>query len=224
MGRHKVPEIIELIENLKAKGESLGFLADDEFKVLDGLYYIDLIWSYREDHSLFITFEFENEENERILKNLYKIFDTPSSEVEKPYHHFLIVFNGKLSLGMRKIVDEKARLRNIHVFENLKNDQSEHQRLNKELEQLQIQLPDLIKRRGKANSANAIYDVLKGLDGVVPILVIQGNQHPISQSTLTSSSITIPQMPLSSSLNGMFDTARFNGVALIPIPRKRLIL
>ena len=31
-------------------------------------------------------------------------------------------------------------------------------------------------------------------------------------------------MPLSSSLKGMFDTARFNGVALIPIPRKRFMI
>lgn len=224
LGRHKVPEIIELIKILKGKGESLGFIADDEFKILDGLYWVDLIWSYREDHSLFITFEFENEENERLLKNLYKIFDTPSSEVEKPYHHFLIVFNGKLSSGMRKIVYEKARRHNIHVFENLKNDQSEYQRLNKKLEQLQIQLPDLIKRRGKANSANVIHDVLRGLKGVVPILGIQGHPYPISQSTLTSSPITISQTPLSSLLKGVFDTTRYTGVALIPIPRKRFMM
>ncbi len=224
MGRHKDPEIINLIRSLKSRGESWGFIADDEFKILDGLYWVDLIWKYREDHNLFITFEFEKEENEYLLKNLDKIFDTPSLEVEKPYHHFLIVFDGALSSGMKKIVEEKTRRHNIHVFENLKNVSSELDRLNKELEQLKIELPDLIKRRGKIDSANVVHDILRGLKDVVPVLGVKGHLYPISQSTLTSSAITISQAPLSASPIGAFDSTRYEGVAVIPIPRKRFVM
>lgn len=224
MGRHKVPEIVKLIKNLKSKGESLGFVAHDEFKVLGGLYWVDLIWSYREDHSLFIAFEFENKSNARLLKNLSKIFDTPSSEVEKPYHHFLIVFDGTLSSGMRKIVAEKARRYNIHIFEDFKNNKSEQQRLNTELQQLEIQLSDLIERKGKTNSVGVIHDVLRGLKDVVPVLVIRGHPYSINQSTLTSSAIPIPQRSLSSLTKGTFDTTKYEGFALIPLPRKRFVM
>lgn len=223
LGRHKIPEIIEFIKSLKDKGESLGFIVEDECKVLDGLYWIDLVWSYRKDHSLFITFEIENKETERLLKNIEKIFKPPSSEVEKPYHHFIIIFNGTLSAGMKKIVNEETRRLNVHVFEDLKNDSSEYQRLNKKLKQLQIQLPELVKRRAKADSVNVVHDVIKGLEGVVPILKIQGQSYQISQSTLTSSS-TIPQKSFSSRVKGIFDTNKHSGFALIPIPRKKFVL
>src|SRR3990170_59646 len=89
MGRHKNPEIIKLIENLKKKGESFGFETSDEFKMLGGLYYVDLVWTpYKEKHKMFISFEIEKEDT-RTLKNLDKIFDTSASDVEKPYQHFI---------------------------------------------------------------------------------------------------------------------------------------
>jgi len=57
MGRHKDPEILKLIEELKEKGKSLGFNSIDEFKLLNGVYYVDLVWTpYEEKHGMFITF------------------------------------------------------------------------------------------------------------------------------------------------------------------------
>jgi len=222
MGRHKDPEINSLIENLKIKGESWGFIADAESKILEGLYWVDLVWKYRENQSLFITFEIEKEENNRLLKNLCKIVDTPAEEVEKPYYHFLIIFSGKLSEGIKKIVVEKARRHNIHLFENLKNLSSEQDRLSRELEQLQIKIPELIKRRGKTNAAKTIHEVLSGLKDVVPILKIDDQAQPISQSMLTSAPIVISQSDISTSPIGSFDSAKYDCFALIPIPKKQL--
>lgn len=223
MGRHTNPEIIKLIDDLKAKGESWGFIANDEFKVLDGVYWVDLVWKYRENQSLFITFEVEKEENERLLKNLDKIFDTPAEEIEKPYHHFLIVFNGTLSEGIRKIVAEKARRYNIHTIENLKN-ASEQDRLNKELEQLRIGLPELIKRIGKNDAANVIHDILRGLKDVVPVLKIEGQPFPIGQSTVTSVPMPVSQTSLSTSPMGAFDSTKYEGFVLIPLPREQYVI
>lgn len=223
MGRHADPEILKLIHDLKVKGESWGFIASDEFKISDGVYWVDLVWRYRESQSLFITFEFEKEENERLLKNLDKIFDTPSIEIEKPYHHFLIVFNGALSEGMKKIVTEKARRYNIHTFEDFRN-VAEQNRLNEELERLRIGLPELITRIGKTDAANAIHDVLRGLRDVVPVLKIEGQPFPIGQSIVTSTPISISQTSLSTSPVGAFDSTKYEGFALIPIPREQFVI
>ena len=70
MGRHKNPEILKFIEDLKKKGESFGFETCDEFKLVGGLFYVDLIWTpYKEKHNMFISFEIEKKDR-RTQKSL----------------------------------------------------------------------------------------------------------------------------------------------------------
>ena len=83
MGKHHDPETVQFIESLKRKGKGLGFKVTDEFNEMDGDYFIDLIWTpYEDSHDLFITFEIETEDNERVYKNLDKIFELPTTERE----------------------------------------------------------------------------------------------------------------------------------------------
>lgn len=116
MGRHKDPETLQLIENIKKKAKELGFRVQDEFKVLNGLFWIDLtLTPYEKAHETFITLEIESKENERVVNNLRKILATPAKDLEKPYHHFIIIYNGVLAKSKKYLMLNEVRNYNIFL-------------------------------------------------------------------------------------------------------------
>jgi hypothetical protein len=126
-----------------------GYKVDDEFQLLSGLYFVDLIWTpYEHAHEIFVTFEIEKD-GRRAIKNLEKLFGTSAESVEKPYQHYTIIHDCKLTKGNKQIIQQRATQYNIHLFENVKNDSIEKKRLDDELKQLRIEIPEIIKRKGK---------------------------------------------------------------------------
>ena len=128
MGRHKDLAILGLFEELKIIGESYGFKVTDEFTVLSGVYFIDMVWTPYEDHNIMITFEVEKAD-ERTIDNIDKIIGTPTTVIEKPFQHFTIVFDEKLKPSHKIMIDEllggitlmylkiiKTKLMNKNVF------------------------------------------------------------------------------------------------------------
>ena len=224
MGRHKDPDILRVIEDLKEKGKSIGFEVIDEFKILNGIYYVDLVWTpYKEGHAIFVTFEIEKED-ERTLKNTDKIFDTPTSAVEKPYQHFIIIFDGSLSAGDKIIVDEKARRYNIQVFENIKNNAIERRRLFDELDKLKISITGLIEKRGAVNPPETVKETILGIGSISPVVIIENKSFAINQATLTSGSQTFQDRPVLISNTQVFDSKKYKHLALVPIPRETFTL
>ena len=224
MGRHKDTEILRLIEDLKEKGKSLGFMANDEFKLLNGIYYVDLVWTpYEEGHAIFVTFEIEKED-ERTLKNTDKIFDTPTSAVEKPYQHFIIIFDGNLSAGDKIIVDEKARRYNILVFENIKNNTEERRRLFDELNKLKISITGLIEKRGAVYPPETVQETILGLGKVAPVLILDNQPYPINQAILTSSSQTTQSESIPEQTKPLFNSKKYRQIAIVGIPREQYLL
>jgi hypothetical protein len=224
MGRHKDPDILKFIETYKKKGESWGFKVDDEFKLLNGVYWVDLLWTpYEDEHKMYITFEIEKKD-ERTLKNLDKIFETPASDVEKPYQHFVVIYDCKLSAGNKKIVQEKARRYNIHIFENLKNDTEELERFDEELERLKIVLSGYIERKGKVTPAETVRETVIGLGKVVPVLIIGNKEFLVQEATLTSGSQVIQKEPLTREPKQLFDSKKYKKIAVIAIPREQYTL
>lgn len=220
MGRHKDPAVLALIDELKKKGESFGFEVDDEFKLLGRLYFVDLVWTpYKAKHEMFISFEVEKED-QRTLKNLDKIFDTPAPAVEKPYQHFIIIYNGKLSGGDKIIVDEKARSYNIHVFENMRNDTKEKERLDRELDQLKIAISGLIEKKGRIRPLETTQETILGLGKITPVLIIANQKYILNQVTMISGSQNIQEITAVIPHGLLFDSKKYKQLAIVAIPRK----
>lgn len=222
MGRHKNPETLQFIEVCKKKAESLGFKVKDEFKVLRGTFWVDLTLSpYERGHDTFITLEIETEENERIYKNLDKIFVLPAEDLEKPYHHFVMIYGGRLSKGNSILMKEKARTLNVHIFENLKNEPEQLERFFRELEELKIDVPATLQRKAKINPAEAVTEAIIGAGSATPVMIVENQPFPINQATLTSGS----QLPMGEQIappnRQLFDSKKYRQIALIPIPRRR---
>ncbi len=221
MGRHKDPETVQFIESLKKKAESLGFRVIDEFKVLQGLFWVDLsITPYERGHETYITLEIETRENERIYKNLAKIFDLPSQDLEKPFHHFIVIYKGKLTRGNRLLMHEKAKSKNVHLFEDLQSDQGELERFYTELEDLKISISEYISRKGSVNPVETVKETIGGLGKVTPVLIIEKQQYPINQATLISGLSLPKENSLAMSAGQLFDSTKYRRYALIAIPEE----
>lgn len=154
MGRHTDPQTLDLIKKLKEKGEALGYETQQEYPMMAGTYFADLVWQLGKDQSPLVTFEVETEESLRVFKNTTKYFDTLSEDVPKPYRHFIILMKGKLSEGVRKPIQRYINYYNISLFEDVANDQEAVRLLFDELNRLKVNLDDLVTRyllSGKVN-------------------------------------------------------------------------
>lgn len=221
MGRHKDPETLQFIEAVKKKAEILGFKVIDEFKVLNGLFWVDLtLTPYEEGHETYITVEIDTEENDRIYKNLDKIFDLPAKDLEKPYHHFIVIYKGQLTKGNKGLMLEKARLKNVHLFENLKSDQDELEKFYKELEDLKISISEYISRKGSINPAETVKETILGLGKITPVLIVANKPYHIGQATLTSGSQTVGKKDFAMSSGQLFDRKKYKHLAIVAIPRE----
>lgn len=224
MGNHKDSQTVEFIEELRKKGEKLGFQATTELPKMKRSYSIDLVWSpYDNSHEIFITFEIESKENDRLCKNFDKIFDTQSKDFEKPYYHFVIVCHGKLTKGNRDLMLEKARNKNVHVFEDIINDIGAKKRLFEELEHLQISITQLIEKRGKVNPAQTVQETIMGLERVTPCYILDNHSHNLNQATITSMENTADK-PIALQPNQLFNSKKYRQFAFVPIPRQEYVL
>ena len=218
MGKHTDPETLQFIEKIKKKAELAGFRTEEEYKILDGLFWIDLVFSpYEKGHDTFITLEIESRNNERIQKNLQKILKSTAKDVEKPYYHFIVIYKGKLSESNRYLIN-RMDSHNIKVFEDLKKDPQQIEDIFTEIEGLQVNIKSYIERKGKVNPAETVKETILGLGSINPVVIIENKPFPINQVTLTSVSQTSMDEPLISS-GEIFDIKKFRRLAVIPIPR-----
>lgn len=223
MGRHKDPDILKFIEYLKNKGKSLGFNTKDEFSLIGGIYFVDLIWTpYENKHQMFITFEIEKKDD-NTLKNLDKIIDTNSSEVEKPFRHFVITFDEVLKKGTKKIVNEKIRKYNISLYENLKNNKKLREDLDKELENLKIEISKLIEKKGSKKPRQTIKEIIHGLKKVNPVLILDKKSYPINRIALNEYSESTKDETISMPEEFLFSNKKYDKIAIIPIPREKYV-
>jgi hypothetical protein len=223
MGYHKDKETLEFIEALKKRGESLGFKANTELPKMDRAYSIDLVWTPYRTHDIFITFEIESKENERLYKNFDKIFDLPSRDFEKPYYHFIVVYKGKMTRGNRDLILEKARPKNVHVFENLFQDNEAKINFNRELEKLKIPIDELIERRGTASQAETVQEAMTGLSKITPVLIVENLKLPLNDFNYKSSN-TITNVDVERSQASQYKKSKYSETALVVIPPMRYTL
>lgn len=183
---------------------------------MGGIYFVDLIWTpYENQHQMFITFEIEKKDK-NTLKNLDKIIDTDSFEVEKPFRHFIITFDEGLKKGTKKIVSEKIRKYNISSYENMKNNEKLRQSLEKELEGLKIEISNLIEKKGLKKPRQTIKEIIYGLKKVNPVLILDKASYPINQIIMKEFSesskdeeISVPKEFISNK--------KYDKIAVIPI-------
>jgi len=114
--------------------------------MLSGLYIADLVWRLAKDQPPLVTFEVETKESLRVFKNTGKYFDTLSQEVPKPYRHFMILMQGRLSEGIRKPIQRYINYYNVSLFEDVANDQEAVKLLFEELDHLKVNLDELVTR------------------------------------------------------------------------------
>lgn len=133
MGRHSDDSVLKLIEYLKIKGLTLGFIVETEYPLIPGIYYSDLVWKIHDDQPPLFSFEIETRDSPAMFKNTCKYFETPSNLIIKPWHHFIIILKGKMSKGNRLALSNIMNRHNIKLFENIDNNKEEMNRLDKEL-------------------------------------------------------------------------------------------
>jgi hypothetical protein len=146
LGRHTDPETLAFIRKLKEKGESLGYRTEEEYPMLGGLYFADLIWQLAKDQAPLVTFEVETSESLRVFKNTSKYFDNYSKNVPKPFRHFMILMKGKLPEGVRLPMQRYLDYYNVSLFEDVANDQEAARILFEELDRLKVRLRELVAR------------------------------------------------------------------------------
>jgi hypothetical protein len=118
-GKHINVRTLSFLEWLVQKGTSLGFVVEREYPLLKGTYYADVAWKLSRNSSPLVTFEVETKDSVRIFKNVLKYFGPSSEKIAKPWHHFLIVMNGRLSEGNKSGMHNLIHQYNIHLYEDV---------------------------------------------------------------------------------------------------------
>jgi hypothetical protein len=134
MGKHKDRLTLKFIETLKARGIANGFIVEEEYPLLKGVYYADLVWRLSGDVTPIITFEVESHPTLYSIKNAMKYFDTPSREIPKPWHHFILVLNNEIPFGTKKLLFSSIDRHNAYVFENILADFEQNKQFNRLLD------------------------------------------------------------------------------------------
>jgi len=99
-----------------------------------------------------------------------KIYGTSSSKVLKPWHHFMIIYKGRLSTGHRDDLDSLIGQQNLFLFEDIFSKEENKRKLEERLQTLSLtyNLAEQIKKEIKTRPLGEILDdVVKGLsDGL----------------------------------------------------------
>ncbi len=136
MGKHKDPIALEFMGLLRARGKTYKFIVEEEYPLFEKVFYADMVYKTSQDQMPIISFEVENRPTPYLLKNAVKYFGTPSDEVQKPWHHFIVVLHGKLSPSDKKALDGIVNKHNVHLFEDLLSQKREQERFDEYLEKL----------------------------------------------------------------------------------------
>jgi hypothetical protein len=170
LGRHKDPETLTFLSKLKQKGESLGYKTEEEYPMLEGLYFADMVWQLVKDQAPLVTFEVETSaESSNVFKNTSKYFDTYSKDVPKPFRHFMIIMKGRLPEGVRLPMQRYLNSYNVSLFEDVSNDKEAAKILFEELDRLKVQLRELVARYMSAGKIDqTLQDLKLGLQEGMP--------------------------------------------------------
>ncbi|MCW3983867.1 MAG: hypothetical protein NWE96_07705 [Candidatus Bathyarchaeota archaeon] len=175
MGKHRDRDTLEFIDWLKAKGESLGYIAELEYPLVAREYFVDVIWKLKKEQTPLMTFEVETKDNRSIFANTLKIYGTPTGKVPKPWHHFMIIYKGKLSEGHKDDLTNYIAQHNLFLFEDIYGNEENKRKLEGKLQTLSLKhnLSEQIKREMQSRPlGEALEEVVKGLseglsDGVL---------------------------------------------------------
>jgi len=146
MGRHTDPQTLEFLGKLREKGKSLGYAVKEEYEMLKGEYFADLVWKLAEDQPPLVAFEIETEDSIRVFRNVGKYFTTRASDMPKPFRFFLIVIRGKLSSGNRTALGLFLDYQNVSLFEDVVNNKEAENILFQQLDEMKLQIKDLVMR------------------------------------------------------------------------------
>jgi hypothetical protein len=136
MGKHKNPITLEFLGLLRERGNMHNFSVEEEYPLIKGMFYADIVYMLPSYNQPIISFEVESKPTSYAFKNAIKYFATDSTEVPKPWHHFVVILSGVLSPSDRKSLESVTRNHNVHIFENILVDKKEHKRFGDELESI----------------------------------------------------------------------------------------
>lgn len=136
MGKHKNPITLDFLGLLRERGNMYNFSVKEEYPLIKGMFYADLVYMLPSDNQPIISFEVESLPTSYASKNASKYFTTNSTEVSKPWHHFVIILNGSLSPSDKKSIKGITEKHNVHIFENVLGDKKEHDRFDVELNKI----------------------------------------------------------------------------------------
>lgn len=170
MGKHRDKDSLEFINWLKEKGESLGYIAELEYPLVDKQYFVDVVWKLRKEQTPLMTFEVETEASRSMFANTLKIYGTLSSEVPKPWHHFMIIYKGLLTPGHRGELAVPIAQHNLSLFEDIHSNEANKKKLEEKLETLSLRhnLSEQIKREMQTRPlGETLEEIFNGLsDGL----------------------------------------------------------
>jgi hypothetical protein len=164
MGKHRDPDTLKFLEWLKSKGETLGYVAELEYPMAGKKHIFDVVWKLRKEHSPLVIFEVETRDGRVIFCNSNKIYGPPSDIVPKPWHHFMIIFKGKLSKGHKLSLFNLVNQHNVDVIEDIFGNEENKKALEAKLDTLKPDISQQIKNEMRNTPlGESLNTVLKGL-------------------------------------------------------------
>jgi hypothetical protein len=136
MGRHKNPITLKFLGLLRERGAMYDFSVEEEYPLVKGTFFADIVYMLPKYNEPIISFEVESSPTSYVIKKAVKYFGTNSTEVPKPWHHFIIILNGTLRPSDKKSLELVTKNHNVHVFENVLIDKEEHKKFDAELRKM----------------------------------------------------------------------------------------
>ncbi len=136
MGKHKNSTTLEFLALLRERGSVHNFVVEEEYPLMKGVFIADLVYKLPSYNGPIISFEVESSPTSYIIKNAVKYFSTKSTEIPKPWHHFIVILKGILKPSDKKSLECITEKHNVHFFENVLVDKNEHKRFDEKIEEM----------------------------------------------------------------------------------------
>src|SRR3990170_8187343 len=127
MGKHKNPITLAFLGLLRERGKMYNFQVEEEYPLIKAVFFADIVYMLPSYDQPIISFEVESSPASYVSKNAAKYFATSSSEVPKPWHHFVVILNGTLQPSDKKSLECITEKHNVRIFENILVDKKEHE-------------------------------------------------------------------------------------------------